>query len=272
LVVRSLNIAAAQSEHLDRRIKQAVAEIQRLNERKKGKPRPTDQAALRAAVAQILKQHRVAELLQVNYQVRREEKQVRAYGDRPASVRVTEEQTVRVKIDRPAVAEAKFALGWRVYATNAPSAQLSVPKAVLAYRGSYRIERGFHRLKGHPLSLTPLYLTTPGRLTGLVRVLLIGLRVLGLIEYKARRELARRGEQIAGLTKGLPKKETARPTTEALLQAFEGITLMRIGQQWYLTPLSDLQRRILELIGFTAEIYHCLIPHFSETQIKMGET
>jgi len=270
--VRSLKIAAAQSENLDRRIKQAVAEIQRLNERKKGKPRPKDQAELRAAVAQILKQHRVAELLQVKYHARPEEKQVRAYGDRPASVRVTEEQTVTVKIDRSAVAEAKFALGWRVYATNAPSAQLRLTKAVLAYRGSYRIERGFHRLKGHPLSLTPIYLTTPGRLTGLVRVLLIGLRVLGLIEYQARRELARRGEQIAGLTKGLPKKETARPTTEALLQAFEGITLTRIGQQWYLTPLSDLQRRILELIGFTAEIYHCLIPHFSETQIKMGET
>jgi hypothetical protein len=74
------------------------------------------------------------------------------------------------------------------------------------------------------------------------------------------------------LTKGLPKKATARPTTEALRQAFDGITLTRIGQQWHLTPLSDLQRGLLELIGFTAEIYHCLIPHFSETQIKMGET
>ena len=73
-------------------------------------------------------------------------------------------------------------------------------------------------------------------------------------------------------TKGLPRKATARPTTEALLQAFDGLTLTGIGQLWYLTPLSDLQRRILELLGFTAEIYHCLIPHFSETQIKMGET
>jgi hypothetical protein len=57
-----------------------------------------------------------------------------------------------------------------------------------------------------------------------------------------------------------------------MLQAFEGISLVRVGQQWYLTPLSDLQRRIVELLGFTAEIYHCLISHFSQTQIKMGET
>ena len=272
LVVHSLKMAQAQSQNLDRRLTQAVSAIQRLNERKQGKPRPKSQAALEATVAGLLKTHRVTDLLHVQYPVRRHAPPVRPSGDHPARARVTEAPTVRVQINRPAVADAKFALGWRVYATNAPQAQLSLTTAVLAYRGSYLIERGFHRLKGHPLALTPIYLTTPGRLTGLVRVLLIGLRVLGLIEYKARRELATRGEKIAGLTKGLPKKATARPTTEALLQAFDGITLSRIGQQWYLTPLSKLQRRILELIGFTAEIYHCLIPHFSETQIKMGET
>jgi transposase len=272
LVVHSLKMAEAQSQNLDRRLQQAETGIKRLNERKQGKSRPKNQAALEAAVAASLKTYRVGELVQVQYHVRRQEHPVRAYGDRPARVQVTEESTVRVQLNRPAVAEAKFALGWRVYATNAPSAHLSLTKAVLAYRGSYLIERGFHRLKGHPLSLTPLYLTTPGRLTGLVRVLLIGLRVLGLIEYKARRELAKRREKIAGLTKGLPQKATARPTTEALLQAFDGITLTRTGQQWHLTPLSELQRRILELLGFTAEIYHDLILHFSETQIKMSET
>lgn len=271
LVVRSLKMAEAQSQNLARRLQHAVTEITRLNERKQGKARPQTPAALEAAVAAILKTHRVGDLVHVQYHVRRHEHPVRAYGDRPARVRITEEATVRVQLNRPAVAAAKFALGWRVYATNAPSAHLSLPKAVLAYRGSYLIER-FHRLKGHPLSLTPLYLTTPGRLTGLVRVLLIGLRVLGLIEYKARRELAKHGEKIAGLTKGLPKKATARPTTEALLQAFEGITLTRLGHQWHLTPLSELQRRILDLLGFPAEIYHNLLLHFSKTQIKMSET
>jgi hypothetical protein len=122
------------------------------------------------------------------------------------------------------------------------------------------------------VALTPVYRTTPGRLTGRVRVWLIGLRVVGLSESKARRELATRRENIAGLTQGLPKKAPARPTTDTRRQAFEGITLSRIGPQGYLTPLSKLQCRILELIGFPAELYHCLIPHFSETQIKMHET
>lgn len=272
LVVHSLAEARAQSKSLDSRTKRAADEINRLNERKKGKPRLKTQAELESAVEAIINKHRVVGLLEVQYQVERTQQRVRGYGERPASVRVIEEHRVSVQIKRAAVAEAKFFLGWRVYATNGESAKLSLAKAVLAYRGSYLIERGFHRLKGHPLSLQPIYVTTSGRLTGLVRVLLIGLRVLGLIEHKARRELAKGGEQIVGLTKGLPKKATARPTTEAMLQAFEGITLMRIGGQWYLTPLSALQGHILELLGFSAEIYHCLIPHFSETQIKMSET
>ena len=126
-------------------------------------------------------------------------------------------------------------------------------------------------MKG-PLSLTPLYLETTTRLTGLVRVLLIGLRVLGLIEYKARRSLAAKGEQIAGLTKGLPRKAAARPTTEAILQAFEEVTLFRVGKAWYLTPLNALQTKLLELLGFSQDIYHCLVPQFSEVPIQMSET
>lgn len=122
------------------------------------------------------------------------------------------------------------------------------------------------------MSLTPLYLTTATRLTGLVRVLLIGLRVLGLVEYQARRTLAEQQATLAGLTKGLPKKATARPTAEALLQAFESITLFGVGGQWYLTPLTALQQRILKLLGFSEDIYHRILPAISDTQLKIGET
>jgi transposase len=271
LVVRSLQWAKAQQKGLAQRVKKAAAAIKRLNQKKRGKARPKTAAAWQAAVEQRLRQDRVVGLLDVTYLEERSAHPVRAYKDRPATVRVVEDWRVEVAINRTALAQAQAVLGWRVYATNAPVARLSLTQAVLAYRGSPVIERGFRRLKG-PLSLTPLYLTTPARLTGLVRVLLIGLRVLGLIEYKARRALVARDEQIAGLTKGLPKKATARPTTEALLRVFAGITLIRIGGQWHLTPLNALQTRILELLGFSSEIYHRLIPHFSETQMKMSET
>ena len=271
LVVCSWQFAKAQKKGLAQRIKKATAEIKRLNQKQRGKARPKNEAEAQAAVEQILRKHRVVGLLEVSYQVERDERTVRGYKDRPATVRVTPEWTVRVVINRAALKQAQAVLGWRVYATNAPVEKLSLTQAVLAYRGSPVIERGFRRLKG-PLSLTPLYLMTTGRLTGLVRVLLIGLRVLGLIEYKARRALAAAGAQIAGLTKGLPKKATARPTTETLLRAFAGLTLLNLGGQWYLTPLNALQTYILELLGFSSEIYHRLIPRFSETQMQMSET
>jgi transposase len=271
LVVCSLQLARAQKKGLAQRVKKAAAEIKRLNQKQRGKPRPKTEAEWQAAVEKMLRKYRVVGLLEVTSQGERSARPVRAYKDHPATVRVAEEWRVRVTINRAALEPAQAVLGWRVYATNAPVEKLSLTQAGLAYRGSPVIERGFRRLKG-PLSLTPLYLTTTARLTGRVRVLLIGLRVLGLIEYKARRALAERGAQIAGLTKGLPKKATARPTTEARLRVFEGIPLISIGGQWYLTPLNALPTRILELLGFSSEIYHRLIPRFSETQMKMSET
>jgi transposase len=48
---------------------------------------------------------------------------------------------------------------------------LTLEQAVLAYREEYLIERGFGRLKGKPLSLTPLYLQRDERAKGLVGVL-----------------------------------------------------------------------------------------------------
>lgn len=271
LVVCSLQFAEAQKKGLAQRLKKATAEINNLNEKKRGKARPKSQAEWQEAVEKILCKYRVVGLLEVSYRVKRKERHLRAYKDRPAQVQMIEQWSVRVTLKREALRQAQALLGWRVYATNAPVEQLSLTQAVLAYRGSPVIERGFRRLKG-PLSLTPLYLMTTRRLTGLVRVLLIGLRVLGLIEYKVRRALQQTGAQIAGLTKGLPKKATARPTTEALLGAFEGISLLRVGGQWYLTPLNGLQTRILELLGFGSEIYHRLIPRFSQTQMQMSET
>ena len=272
LVVRSLAHAQAQKASLRARLKIARTDIRQLGQRKKGKTCPRTEAEWRAAVDKILTRQRVVGLLAVQYDVTRQTQTVRAYGPRTARVRVQETVKVRVTTDTAAVQAAEFWLGWRVYVTNAPASQLSLTQAVLAYRGSFLIERGFRRLKGRALSLTPLYLATATRLTGLVRVLLIGLRVLGLVEYQARRTLAKQQETLAGLTKGLPQKTTARPTAEALLQAFEGITLFGVGPQWYLTPLTALQQRILKLLGFSEDIYHRILLAISDTQLKIGET
>jgi len=100
------------------------------------------------------------------------------------------------------------------------------------------------RLKGRPLSLTPMYVQRDDHATGLIRLLSIALRVLTLLEFVGRRQLAAEGSQLAGLYAGNAKRETARPTAERLLEAFRDITLTILEgpQQMYrhLPPLSPL--------------------------------
>ena len=44
-----------------------------------------------------------------------------------------------------------------LYGTNQAVESLALEQAVLAYRHEYQVERSFGRLKGRPLSLTPMY-------------------------------------------------------------------------------------------------------------------
>jgi len=174
-------------------------------------------------------------------------------------VREERQVTVTVRVDEEAVQAAGRRLGWRVYATNQPPEQLSLGQAVLAYRSEYIIGRGFGRLKGQPLSLTPMYLQRDDYATGLIRLLSIGLRVLTLLEFVVRHRLAAEKAQLVGLYAGNPKRATARPTAERLLEAFQEITLTIVQEphqmRWHLTPLSELQKRILELLDFPLDIY-----------------
>ena len=162
-------------------------------------------------------------------------------------------------MDEEALAAAVSRLGWRMYATNQPREQLSLEQAVLAYRSEYLVERSFGRLKGRPLSLTPMYVQRDDHATGLIRLLSIALRVLTLMEFVGRRHLALEKEKIAGLYAGNPKRETARPTAERLLEAFQEVTLtvIELPQQTicHVTPLSPVQLRILEILGFSSEVY-----------------
>lgn len=130
---------------------------------------------------------------------------------------------------------------------------------MLASRSAYLVERSLGRLTGRPRSLTPMYVQRDDQATGLIRLWSIALRVLTLLACVARRQLAAEGATLAGLSAGNPRRETARPTAERLLEAFEGITLTIIeGPQQtdrHVTILSPLQRRILEIWGFSSALY-----------------
>jgi len=259
LVVHSLAHAKAAETALSNRLQKAQSALEALAVRKQGKEPFTDPEILRQAAEKLLKQYDVQGLLKVRLSEHVQERQVRKYGDHPAETRLAQQLTLTVQRDESAIGKTIRRLGWRVYGTNCPKSQLSLQQAVLAYREEYLVEHCFGRLKGKPLSLTPMYLEDDRHATGLTRLLSIGLRLLTLLEHGARSHLAAHGEKLPGLYAGNPTRATDHPTTEAMLRAFKNIYLnfVTMGGQTYqhLTPLSKLQRNILRLLDLPASIY-----------------
>jgi transposase len=264
LVIQSCQLAQAGERGLRARLAKAQAEITALQTRGRGRRRCADPSAVREAVDAILARYRVQGLLHVRYKEQLWAQPVRRHGGRDASVRLEWDIQVTVSLDQEAVAAAVRQLGWRVYATTQPPEQLSLQEAVLAYRNEYLVERAMGRLKGRPLSLTPMYLERDDHATGLIRLLSIGLRVLTLLEFGVRRRLATAKTTLTGLYVGNPKRATAHPTAERLLEAFQGLTLTIIREgrrrRRHLTPLSRVQQRILALLDFPVAIYTRLCP------------
>jgi len=266
LVIHSFAHARAAEAGLQSRIQRAHSAIAALNERKQGKERFIAAEPLRQAAQAILKQHDVEGLLELQIDEQVQERHVRKHKERPAETRFDRQFSVTVLRDEPAIQAAIRRLGWRIYGTNAPAEELSLDQAVLAYRDEYLVEHCFGRLKGKPLSLTPMYLQDDRRATGLTRLLSIGLRVLTLLEHVVRSHLAEQGEKLSGLYAGNPTRATDRPTTEAMLRSFKGISLsfVSVGGQTYrhITPLSPLQKNILTLLDLPESIYTRLAMDF----------
>jgi transposase len=258
-VVRSLRYAKASEVSLRARVAKAQAQVEALNQRGRGRKRFEEIDDLRQAVNAIVQRHQVEDFLWLRYEQQCTSRPVRAYGERAAGIKGDRQATVEVRVDEEALTAAVSRFGWRVYGTNQPSEPLSLEQAVLAYRSEYLVERSLGRLKGRPLSLTPMYVQRDDHATGLIRLLSIALRVLTLIEFVGRRHLALEQDKIAGLYAGNPKRETARPTAERLLEAFEDVTLTVIElphqTMCHVTPLSSVQLRILEILGFSSEVY-----------------
>jgi transposase len=255
-VVHSFKYSQRQRQHLDQRLEKATVAIGALNQSGRGHKRLSVDETV-AAAHQILKRYKVEALLRVDDDQTTQTIHKRAYGDKPARSISETTVTVKSRLDPEAYRQAVQLLGWRVYATN--DLDLSLQEAVYGYRNEYLIEQGFGRYKGKSLGLTPIYLASDDRVKGLVRLLSLGLRILCLLEFSVRCALEPDQQQLPGLYAGNPQRATAQPTAELLLRAFRGITLtiMEIngGIQRFLSPLSELQQRILQLLGCSDAIY-----------------
>jgi transposase len=255
---------------LEGRLQTAIGELRALTPNPgRGKRQIRDETELAQAAAAILKAYDVEGLL--TYTCERQEKHHTKYlgrgrgsPNRPQQEIVTVRyQLTAVIRQEDAIAELQKMLGWRVYVTNAPIEQLTLEQAVLTYRGEWLIERGFHRLKGVPLSLSPLFVKRDDQVVGMTNLLSLAVRFLTLIEFAVRRRLKQNQEKLAGLIENNPKKGIDNPTTERLLKMFDKITLTIIqlpGQTIrHLPALSAVQTRILELLGLSADVYTRLV-------------
>lgn len=158
LVVRSFKHAQAQEAARWSRLTKAETAIANLTVRQSGKKRLTTLAELQIATDEILKRYQVESLLEVLATFTIIERHVRPYRDRPARTYTTSNLSVSAQLNETALSDTIHRLGWRVYATNAETESLSITDAVGAIREQYIAERSFGRLKGQPLSLTPMYL------------------------------------------------------------------------------------------------------------------
>ena len=268
LVVRSVRQAHAAEAALRARVAKAMAQIEALNQRGRGKKRFETVSAFRQAVVAIVPRYSVEDLVWFRLNPYDTPRPVRAYRGQPARVDHDRHAAVEVRVDAAALEATIHRLGWRVYGTNQPGASLSLAHAVLASRSAYQVERSLGRLTGRPLSLTPMDVQRDDHAPGRIRLWSIALRVLTLVECVGRRQLATEGAKLAGLYAGNPKRETDRPTAERLLEAFQDITLTIIkGPQQtdrHMMALSPLQQRVLEILGFSSALYTRLCTVFSE--------
>jgi transposase len=260
LVVHSPGWAKRSKRGLQGRLQRAAEKLLALTpEPGRGKRQYDQLAALQAAAEAILQHHRVTGLLLPTYERQASQRQVRKYKDRPARIEENVRYQIHVSRNETAIQAQYRTMGWRLYALNVSVEQLSFSQAVLAYRGAPNIERDFSRLKGRPLGLRPVYVQREDHLKGLVRLLSLGLSILTLTEFVARRALATADDELAGLYPGNPKQTTNRPTTERLLAAFKEINLsvVCLPDQTivHITPLSSRQNRILELLDLPSSIY-----------------
>lgn len=252
LLSECLSKAHSARRDLHDRLSRAQAAIEALNHRRRGKF--TRLSDLRSAAEALLAEHEVSGLVRVSYDEVVQERRVRRYRGRPEALRIQREIRVSSEVDAGAVADAAWRLGWWSYAATTPPASLSAARVLLAQRSADMLVRSCDPLDSE-LDLTALPTSAAHRQAlGLLRLLSIGVRAYTLIEHLVT-------PHLPGLhSVGAPPREPA--TGEWVLDSFRELTLTiveELGQvRRHFTPLSPLQRNLLDALDLPQTTYDCL--------------
>src|ERR1041384_7555582 len=92
------------------------------------------------------------------------------------------------------------------------------------------------------------------------------LRVLTLLEWQVRERLRKEGVTLRGIYAGQAGRKTDRPSAELLLRALKDISIsvVELNGQTHalLSPLSEVQRRLLQLWDLPSDLYEKLLRGF----------
>ena len=256
MVVYSQSLAASAIRGQQQRINQAETALKSL-----AKKPGDDREQLSYKVENILKRYRVKDFFSTMI-TEEITKQTRHVGrGRPSKNSPTESVTsiclqLHIQQIDDAIQEAEILAGWRLYVTNAHTTHLSLPQAVMYYRDEWLLERGFHRFKRGSLPALPIYFQNQDRITGLMFLLNLALRVFTLMEFVVRQALIETQQSLSGLYDGNPKRKTERPSAEKMLKAFCNLTLYFLPDSTiFITPINELQKQILSLMKMPESLY-----------------
>lgn len=263
LFVLSNNYAQSQQAAFEKRIKSAESQLFQLVKSKQGKKSIKSKTELEQAISTILSENDLAACLNVDVKEVIEIKYKRKYKDRPAGMEEIVSYQLIIERNSKAIEDKKRIMGWQVYACNAAKQKLSLEQCIWKYRAQNRIESRFDNLRNKIAPLIPIYLQKDNRIEALVNLLMIALKAISVMEYKAAKSLKEKNEALENIYHGNPKQKTKTPTAKKMLTAFKGISIVVLKDKNIIrvemTELNLTQMKIISLIGFKNNLYKKLI-------------
>lgn len=250
--------ALARTNHIQRATRELDELRQRLNS---PRTRLRQRSKVVEAVEEILKTREVETWITVTIQERLEERYRQERRGRPtADTRYVRQTSTRFdltyQIAYAQIAEDQKCDGVFPLVTNV--LDLSEKELLLVYKRQPVIEKRFSQLKTD-FCVAPVYLKDVSRIQALLCVYFLVLLVEALLERELRQAMQREG------LKSLPlypeDRPCRRPTARRVIDLFDDIYRHTLHSDQedptvFVTELSDLQRRILKLLGVSATKFH----------------
>jgi transposase len=240
------------------RIQRASAELMKLRDRLTGpRPRLRSREQVAPVVQQVLAEFQVEPWLKVEVSEYERPRYRQATAGRPGpNTRYIRESSTYCdlswEIDYQAIEESQKCDGIFPLITNVPD--MTAEEILRAYKRQPIIEKRFSQLKTD-FEVAPVYLKNVGRIQALLCLYFFALMIQTLLERQLRRAMEQAG--IVSLPLYPEGRDCKAPTARRVLDVFEPVQRHTITManhcETLVTQLSPLQRRILNLLGFSAK-------------------